>query len=108
VRKGFVDVPVLKADRPGAVLRLEFEGSAVGLFVTCGPDVGVIEYSIDQSSFRQVDQFTQWSESYHLPWAYILDAELNPGVHELTLRTTDQKNEKSSGYACRIVHFLVN
>lgn len=108
VRKGFVNVPVLKADRPGATLRLKFEGSAVGLFVTCGPDVGIVEYSIDRSPFRRLDQFTQWSANLHLPWAYILDAELSPGAHELILRTTDRKKEKSSGYACRIVHFLVN
>ncbi len=107
-RKGFVNVPVLKADQPGATLKFKFEGTAVGVFVTCGPDVGIIEYSVDQSPFRQLDQFTQWSSHLHLPWAYILDAELNPGVHEMTLRTTDKKNPKSRGYACRIVHFLVN
>ena len=108
VRKGFVDVPVLKADRPGAVLKLKFTGPAVGVFVTCGPDVGIIEYSVDNSSFRQVDQFTRWSANLHLPWAYVLDAELNSGVHELTLRTTDRRNPNSRGYACRIVHFLAN
>jgi hypothetical protein len=108
VRKGFVDVPVLKADRPGATLKLKFEGTAIGVFVTCGPDVGIIEYSIDDSPFRQTDQFTQWSSNLHLPWAYVLDAELSPGDHELTLRTTDRKNPKSRGYACRIVYFLVN
>ncbi len=108
VRKGFVDVPVLKADKPGAVLKLKFQGTAIGIFVTCGPDVGIIEYSIDNSSFRRIDQFTQWSTNLHLPWAYVLDAELSPGAHELTLRTTDQRNSKSRGYACRIVHFLAN
>jgi sialidase-1 len=108
VRKGFVDVPVLKADRPGAVLKLKFEGTAIGMFVTCGPDVGIIEYSVDNSAFRQVDQFTQWSTNLHLPWAYVLDAELSSGVHEMTLRTTDKKNPKSRGHACRIVYFLVN
>jgi len=108
VRKGFVDVPVLKADKPGAVLRLKFEGTAIGVFVTCGPDVGIVEYSIDNSSFRQIDQFTQWSARLHLPWAYVLDAELNPGSHELTLRTTDRRNPNSRGDACRIVYFLAN
>ncbi len=108
VRKGFVDVPVLKADEPGAVLRLKFYGIAIGVFVTCGPDVGIIEYSIDKSSFCQIDQFTQWSSNLHLPWAYILDAELSPGIHEITLKTTDKKNPKSRGHACRIVYFLVN
>lgn len=108
VRKGFVDVPVLKTGQPGATLRLKFEGTAIGVFVTCGPDVGVIEYSIDDSAFQQTDQFTQWSSNLHLPWAYVLDAELNPGSHELILRTTNKKNPKSRGHACRIVHFLVN
>jgi hypothetical protein len=63
---------------------------------------------IDNSSFRQVDQFARWSANLHLPWAYVLDAELNSGVHELTLRTTDRRNPNSRGYACRIVHFLAN
>jgi sialidase-1 len=107
-RKGFVDVPVVKAGRPGAVLKLEFTGTAVGFFVACGPDVGIIEYSIDNSAFRQVDQFTRWSANLHLPWAYVLDAELPSGVHELTLRTTDRRNPNSRGHACRIVHFLAN
>ena len=108
VRKGFVGVPVLKADQPGAELRFKFEGTAIGLFVTCGPDVGILEYRIDNTAFRQIDQFTQWSSNLHLPWAYVLDAELSQEVHELTLRTTDKKNPKSLGYACRIVCFLVN
>jgi len=63
---------------------------------------------IDNSPFRQVDQFTRWSANLHLPWAYVLDAELNSGVYELTLRTTDRRNPNSRGYACRIVHFLAN
>lgn len=108
VRKGFVDVPVLKADEPGAVLKLKFTGTAVGVFVTCGPDVGIIEYSIDDSPFRQMDQYTRWSANLHLPWAYVLDAELDSGAHELTLRTTDRRNSNSLGNACRIVHFLAN
>ncbi|MCP4613694.1 MAG: SGNH/GDSL hydrolase family protein [Planctomycetes bacterium] len=107
-RSGFVNVPVLKASQPGAILKLKFTGTAVGIFVTAGPDVGIIAFSIDGSAFRQIDQFTQWSQNLHLPWAYVLDAELNPGLHELTLKTTDQKNQKSTGHACRIVHFLVN
>jgi len=108
VRQGFVDVPVIKADKPGAVLKLRFTGTAVGVFVACGPDVGIIEYGIDKSPFRQIDQFTRWSANLHLPWAYVLDAELEAGSHELTLRTTDRRNPDSRGYACRIVYFLAN
>jgi sialidase-1 len=107
-RSGFVRVPVLQANQPGAILKFKFNGTAVGIFITAGPDAGIIEYSIDDSIFRQKDLFTQWSPNLHLPWAHVLYAELDPDIHELTLKTTNQKNPKSSGYACRVVHFLVN
>jgi hypothetical protein len=107
-RSGFVNVPVLQASQPGAILKLKFKGTAIGIFAIAGPDVGIIACSIDDSIFRQIDLFTRWSPNLHLPWAYVLDAELGPGIHELTLKTTDQKNSKSGGHACRIVHFLVN
>jgi len=107
-REGFVSVPMLVAEEPGATLKLAFDGTAIGLLVVAGYDVGVIEFSIDGGSFRRLDQYTQWSEYLHIPWAYILDAELKPGKHELTLRTTDQKNAKSRGHSATIVKFLVN
>jgi hypothetical protein len=43
-----------------------------------------------------------------LPWAYIFDAELKPGEHELVLRTSADKNPKSQGRAARILQFLAN
>jgi sialidase-1 len=107
-REGFVNVPMLVADEPGATLKLTFEGTAIGLLVAAGYDVGIVEFSIDGGSPKRLDQFTQWSGGLHIPWAYILDAELKPGRHELTLQTTDQKNAASRGVAVRILRFLVN
>lgn len=107
-RLGFVEVPVLEATEAGASLKLRFTGRAVGLFVAAGPDVGILEYSVDGSSFRELNQFTPWSSRLHLPWAYVLVAELDPGPHELAVRTTERKDQRSRGHACRIVHFLVN
>ncbi|MBN2514282.1 MAG: hypothetical protein JXB18_15190 [Sedimentisphaerales bacterium] len=107
-REGFVDVPMLTAEKSGAVLRFPFTGSAVGLFITAGPDCGIIEYSVDGKPFRQVDQFTTWSPDLYIPWALMLETELDSGPHELVLKTCSQKNARSKGTACRIVHFLVN
>ena len=107
-RRQFVNCPMLVAEKPGATLKLAFTGTAVGLLEVAGFDVGVIEFSIDGGPFRRLDQFTQWSGGLHIPWAYLLDAGLEPGPHELTLRTTDAKNPKSLGHACRIVRFLAN
>ena len=35
-RPGFVDVPMLETNRPGAKLTLDFEGTAVGIFCVSG------------------------------------------------------------------------
>ncbi len=107
-RPGFVSVPMLVADEPGAALRLKFNGTAVGVLVPAGPDVGVLEYAIDGGPLRKLDLFTQWSHYLHIPWAYIFEAELPRGGHELMLRIAEATNPKSKGHACRIVQFLAN
>jgi len=107
-RPGFVGVPMLIAEQAGAELTFTFEGTAVGLWIIAGPDVGVIEYRVDDGAWQQRDQFTRWSGGLHLPWTLILADELPDSKHTLTLRTTDRKNRASRGHACRIVLFCVN
>ncbi|MBN1346595.1 MAG: SGNH/GDSL hydrolase family protein [Phycisphaerae bacterium] len=107
-RPGFREVPMLVADKPGATLKLDFSGTAVGVLVAAGFDAGILEFTVDDGPVRRVDQYTQWSHSLHIPWAYILDADLAPGQHALTLRIAAEKNPKSEGNAARIVSFLVN
>lgn len=107
-RQGFVNDPVLEAANPGAELKLKFSGKAIGLLITTGPDAGILEYSIDRSDFKAVDQFTQWSTQLHLPWLIILEDELKAGKHKLILRVAKDKNRESKGNACRIHQFTVN
>ena len=107
-RAGFRDVPMLVAEEAGATLKLAFSGTSVGLLEVAGPDVGVIEYCVDGAQWKQLDQFTQWSGGLNIPWGYILEAELSNKNHVLMLRTTARKNDRSKGFACRIVKFLVN
>lgn len=107
-RKGFVNVPMLVGEEPGAELRIPFEGTAVGLLVVAGPDAGSIEFSVDHGPTSTQDLFTGWSASIHLPWAYVLAADLAPGPHELRVRISAASNSRSTGHAVRIVHFLAN
>lgn len=107
-RKRFINIPMLVAKEPCAILELKFTGTAIGLCQVAGPDVGIIEYSIDGGRFKNLDQFTQWSKGLHIPWAYVLDDNLTNTPHKLVLRTTDKKNKDSKGFASRIVKFLVN
>ena len=101
--KGFVHVPTLVAETPGATLRLSFEGTGVGIFVPAGPDIGIVEYSIDGGLFVEKDLWSGWSASIHLPIAYMLNADLAPGKHEMVLRVSGKSNPKSKGTTVRIV-----
>jgi len=108
VRRGFVDVPMLVATEPGDSFELAFEGRAVGLFVAAGPDAGILDYRIDDGPWKRRDLFTKWSTGLHIPWAYVLEAELDGKPHALTVRVAQAKHPRSKGHACRVVHFLVN
>ena len=76
--------------------------------MAAGPDAGVVEFRVDGKPFRTTDLFTHWSSGLHIPWAYVLDADLAEGAHELTLRMSEKKNDASKGHAARIVNFLAN
>jgi sialidase-1 len=107
-RDGFVNVPMIVSTTPENELSLNFKGTAVGISIVSGPDAGIISYSVDNAPFKKLDLFTQWSNQLHLPWYLMLGAGLAQGEHVLKLRISPEKNPKSQGNACRIVHFLVN
>ncbi|PWJ60107.1 lysophospholipase L1-like esterase [Dyadobacter jejuensis] len=107
-RPGFVNVPMLVGEHAGDTFELEFTGRAIGIAVVAGPDAATIEYSVDGKKAQTLDLFTQWSKQLHLPWYLSLSDELKPGKHRLKVKVLSQKNEKSTGNACRIVHFYVN
>lgn len=107
-RAGFVGVPVLEGGTPGAVARLDFDGSAAGLFVLAGPDTGQLEYRVDGGPWQVRELFTRWSGGLHLPWAVVLAAGLPEGSHALEWRVAPNRDPRSAGNVVRIVHFLVN
>jgi hypothetical protein len=99
-RTGFVHVPMRIGETGSGECRFAFEGTAVGTFVAAGPDAGIVEFRIDGGEWRRQNLFTNWSKTLHIPWAYVLDADLDGGRHELTMRM-------SSGTA-RIAAMLAN
>lgn len=107
-RHGFVNVPMLETTTPGSVLTFRFQGTAVGIFAVAGPDTGIVEWSVDGGEWKQKDFYTPWSSGLYLPWSQVFEAELSDAPHVLKLRLAAEKNEKSTGTAIRIVHFLVN
>ena len=108
VRDGFVKVPALVSETPGAILKLAFQGTAVGIFVVAGPDAGTVEYHVDGGPVVLRNLYTQWSGGLHIPWAQVLDAELAPGRHELVLKVSGPADPEGRRCAVRILYFLVN
>jgi len=107
-REGFVNIPVLSSNTPGAELSLPFKGTAAGIAIVSGSDAGMISYAVDNGEFKNIDLYTQWSGMLHLPWYLVLSSDLKPGNHVLKIRISEQKNKASKGNACRIVNFLIN
>lgn len=108
-RTGFVDVPMLYSNTVNSTFSFLFKGRAVGLFCACGPFAGILEYSVDNAPYKKLDTYTEWSGNLYLPWAYVLEAELDPErEHKLTVRISREKNEKSQGHECVIRNILVN
>jgi sialidase-1 len=107
-REGFVHVPVLSAEQPGASLSLAFKGTAIGIAIVSGADAGIVTYSIDGGPPKTIDLYTQWSSFLHLPWYLLLDGNLANKEHILKLTIADSKNANSKGNACRIVNFFKN
>ncbi len=107
-RAGFVNVPALVTEQPGATMQFSFSGRGIGVFVASGPDAGRLEYRLDGGDWQTCELFTQWSPSLHLPWAKMLAADLPAGEHSVELRAAATSDPKSAGQAIRIIHLLVN
>jgi len=101
-RKQYVHVPTLVCEKGGSLV-LEFEGTAIGLYCTCGPNAGILSYTIDGKEFPHLDTYTRWSKNLHIPWMHMLATDLAPGQHTLRLKVL-----KGARSGCFIRNFAVN
>ena len=107
-RDHFIAVETVYSELPGAELTLNFNGTAIGLYLTAGIDAGTVEYRIDGSEWKTRDLFHHFSPSLHDPYPVVLDDTLSDGPHVLNLRVGSDQNQKSTGHAVRIMNFAAN
>lgn len=108
MRDRFTNRELLVSDQIGAEMTLDFEGTAIGLFLLAGPDAGTVEYSIDGGKPQQAVLFHRFSRGLHYPRTVMLADGLMDGKHRLTLRVSPEQHPTSKGNAVRILSFAVN
>ena len=108
IRKDYLEYPLARSDAPGARLRFQFEGNAVGAFVLSGPDAGSILVSIDGRSPREIDLFHRYSKGLNYPRMIVFAEGLEPGCHTLDLEISETHHSESVGHAVNILYLGVN
>lgn len=107
-RERFAGIPCLCADKPGAEAVFEFDGNALALYVLAGPDAGIVETKIDGGEWTKANVFHAYSGGLHYPRAIVLADALENGKHKAIVRISDEKDERSTGTALRVMHICVN
>ena len=90
------------------MLYLNFIGRSVGAFVLAGPDAGIIEVSVDGGPWQEQSLFHKHSGGLNYPRSVTFASDLPSGQHQLVLRLSGKKPEKSKGTAAAILYFEVN
>ncbi|MCG9792845.1 SGNH/GDSL hydrolase family protein [Flavobacterium algicola] len=107
-RPNYVDVPMLISNSPGSTIKYAFNGNAFGIVVAAGPDAGMIEYRVDKGEWQKFNLYTSWSGALHLPWYCTLASGLSNKKHQIELKISDDKDDRSKGYASRIRYLYIN
>lgn len=105
-RSRFTSIPMLCATRPGSELELDFEGTALGVFIVAGPDAGELEVSIDGGPYQTYDLYHHYSKGLHYPRSVVFNSQLKPGKHHARVRVSPKSSSK--GHAARIMYFVGN
>ena len=107
-RSQFAGDKLLCASKPGAEITLDFEGTAIGVYVLAGPDAGIVETSVDGKPYKPFNLFHKFSMGLHYPRTVVFDADLEPAEHTLRLRVSLDKDAQSTGHAMRVLYFTAN
>ena len=105
-RSRYTSCPTLCLEDPGAGFSFDFEGTAVGAFITAGPDAGVCEVVVDGGDPVRIDLYKPYSKGLHYPYTVMFANELKPGKHKMTLQMVDGATPDRK--ALRIMKFCVN
>lgn len=100
---------VAACSTPGPEMRMDFIGTAVGVYGVTGPDAGDLEFSLDGGRWQGVSVFDREAEdgACHLFHRMLSDG-LKNGKHTLRLRVAEAVPQGSAGRQARVGWFTVN
>lgn len=102
------EVSVLQGDYPGQIIKFPFSGKAVGIAVYSGTDSGMIEFSVDEADWQQLDLFSFPVGTEYTLRYFTLESQLKGQKHMLQLRVSANKNPNSKGHNCILRSFVIN
>jgi lysophospholipase L1-like esterase len=108
IRSRYNSYDLLRGERIGDSMRIEFTGRAIGAFILAGPDAGMVTSRIDGGKEVSHDLFHRFSEKLNYPRSVMFRTGLKPRKHVLELAIAPAPNPKSRGNAANILFFEVN
>lgn len=107
-RQEFLGRELTCATSVDSIATVQFEGSALGVYVLAGPDAGKIEASVDGGPFQTFDLYHRYSRGLHYPRTVMVARDLKSAKHVVELRVSREKHEASQGRAIRVLEFVAN
>ncbi|SFS60273.1 SGNH/GDSL hydrolase family protein [Paenibacillus sp. BC26] len=96
----------LASDSQEAAFSFDANGHGAGLLLICGPDSGMLEFSINGGPFRLVNPFDEWCPLFQRPVPVQLAVHAQAEPMRIMVRNTAQKDERSTGNWLRVLALL--
>ncbi len=109
IREQYEAYHALRSDEAGSHLYYAFQGTMLGAFVLAGPDAGSLEISVDKGEWKKIQLYhDRYSTGLNYPRSVILADDLPRGYHQVAIRVSEKKPERSQGKTATILFFEVN
>ena len=96
------------ANKPGAELKFEFDGSNLGVYWMMSSDSGDIDYQIDNGDWQHKSSFDEYCPRFARANFHMLAQNLPEGQHTITIRISETKDNRSAGRWVRIGAFGIS